>query len=405
MVSSLAFGLAQTGVEVALVTGRYRHDDPARTLPRRETIRGVGVHRIATSHFGRLRLAGRAADYASFHAGAALWCLTHLRHGDIVVACTDPPLLSVTLAAACATRGARLVNWLHDIFPEVAIELGMIARHGRLARLCLAARDWSLRRAVRNVVPTVAMGRGLRKRGIDDRMTTIIPYWSEEDEIRPIAMMDNALRAEWGLEDCFVVGYSGNFGRAHDFATLLDAAENLLGEPRIRFLLIGGGFGRQWLEDEIRRRGLINVVLRPQQPRERLAESLSVADVHLVSLRPALEPYIVPSKLYGIMAAGRAVLFVGASDGEVAIILRSQGIGHTVAIGEGAALAARIVELRRDRNGCEAMGCRAREAFESDHRRSRAVTDWLELLGTVETQGHHATTRHIDLFRWLGRDR
>lgn len=407
MVSSLAFGLAEAGTNVVIVTGRYRHDDPEVALPRRESIGGVEVHRIATSHFGRQRLAGRAADYASFHAGAAIWCLARLRRGDIVVSSTDPPLLSVTLAVACAIRGARLVNWLHDIFPEVAIELGMIDRRSRRAQWLLAARDWSLRRAVRNVAPTAAMARGLGTRGIEECTIAIVPYWSEENEIRPVGATENPLRTQWGLKDKFVVGYSGNFGRAHEFATLLDAAERLRKEPRVRFLLIGGGYGRRQVEDETRRRRLDNVLLRPLQPREQLAESLCAADVHLVSLLPALEPYVVPSKLYGILAAGRPALFVGAGDGEVATLLHAQALGHTVAIGDGAALAARILEMSQAGIAGEAMGRRARKAFERDHLRSRAIADWLELFRGLEPRpaGRRGADRRFGLFGRLGRNR
>lgn len=384
MVSSLAFGLAAEGVEVEIVTGRYRHDDPRTAMPHRETIDDVAVHRIATSHFGRARLTGRAADYASFHASVSLWCLAHVRRGDVVIACTDPPLLSVSLAAALAVRGGLLVNWLHDVFPEVAIELGMIERRSLVARLTLRMRDWSLRRAVRNVVPTLAMARGLRGRGIADETLAIVPYWSEEEEIRPVPASANALRREWGLDDRFVVGYSGNFGRAHEFLTLLDAAEALRGEPQIHFVLIGGGHGRAQVEAEIDRRGLTNIHLRPLQPRHRLAESLSVADVHLVSLLPALEPYVIPSKLYGIMAAGRPVLFVGSREGEVAMTLRTHEFGHAVDIGQGLALAAKISALQANRLTCEAMGRNARQAFESEHLRSRAVGEWLGLLGAMD---------------------
>jgi len=385
MVSSLAFGLAKAGVSVQIVTSRYRHQDPAAALPAAETIGGVTIHRIGTSGFGRARLAGRAADYASFHARAALWCLMHVRQNDIVIACTDPPLLSVSVAAPTALRRGRLVNWLHDVFPEVAIELGLVARTGRLARLSLAMRDWSLRRAIRNVVPTAAMAGVLHDRGIAGDGVALIPYWSEEDEIRPIAPGDNGLRREWGFDNAadFVIGYSGNFGRAHEFATVLEAAEHLRDDPHIRFLLVGGGHGRRQVGEHVQRRALANVRLQSLQPRERLAESLSVADVHLVSLRPSLEPYVVPSKLYGIMAVARPVLFVGAGDGEVATVLRSHGIGHTVAIGESRALAARILEMQRDRTACEAMGRRARQVFERDHLRSRAVSAWLSLLKAI----------------------
>lgn len=394
IVSSLAFGLAARGIQVDVLAGRYRHDDANSALPSRETVQGVVVHRLVATHFGRAHLAGRAADYASFHARAALWCLAHVRPGNIVVACTDPPLLSVSLAAAIAPRGGHLLNWLHDVFPEVAIELGVIERARLSARWTLAVRDWSLRRAVRNVVPTVSMAHGLASRGIRGGIFNILPYWSEEDEIIPVKPGDNALRKAWGLEAAFVVGYSGNFGRAHEFDTLLDAAETLRDDPGIRFLLIGNGFGRPHVEAEIRRRGLdATIVLRPLQPRTHLSESLGVADIHLISLLPALEPYVIPSKLYGIMAAGRPAFFIGSADGEVANTLRRHDCGDAVPIGEGRALATRILALQQNPVRREAMGANARAGFEQDHSKARAMTAWAGLLREIHSGSNEAPPR------------
>ncbi|BCP53494.1 glycosyltransferase WbuB [Kaistia sp. 32K] len=383
MVSSLAFGLAAQGIEVHVLASRFRHDDPDSALPRLSSIHAVRVHRLAATHFGRSGLAGRASDYLSFHAAVASWCLRHIHRDDIVIACTDPPLLSVTLAAVLAGRGARLVTWLHDIFPEVAIELGVVGKGGPLARLTLALRDGSLCRAHCNVVPTDAMARALRARDIAPDTTAVIPYWSEE-EIVPIEAGQNRLRCEWGLGEGFVVGYSGNFGRAHEFGTLLDAAEHLREDPGIRFLLIGGGFARKSIEAEIARRRLGNIELRPLQPRDRLSESLGIADVHLISLLPKLEPYVVPSKLYGILAAGRPAIFIGAGDGEVASALRRHDCGETVPIGAGELLANRIRALRDDPALRSARCERARLAFETTHGRERGVAEWTALLRGVE---------------------
>jgi colanic acid biosynthesis glycosyl transferase WcaI len=384
MVSSLAFGQAAQNVKVTILASRFRHDDPHDPLPRREDLDGVSVHRLPASHYGRAGLAGRAADYLSFHAAAALWCLRHVRRGDIVIACTDPPLLSVTLAASLAGRGAHLVNWLHDLFPEVAIELDVLTRTGVVAWALLGLRDWSLGLARTNVVPTDAMAQALGLRGVASGKTAIIPYWSEE-AIVPVHPDDNRLRREWNLADPFVVGYSGNFGRAHEFRTLLDAADLLRDEPGIRFLLIGGGYARRHVEEEIRRRRLANVVLRPLQARARLTESLSVADVHLISLLPALEPYVVPSKLYGILAAARPAIFIGASDGEVAMALRRHGCGETVSIGDAPALARQIIALQRNPAMREARGANARLAFDIAHRREHGLAAWTTLLQGIAT--------------------
>lgn len=385
MVSSLAFGLAERGLAVEVLASRQKHDEAAPGLRRYEQLHGVRIHRLASTGFGRAGLAGRAADYASFQAAAMLWCLAHLRRDDLVIACTDPPLLSVSMAAAIAIRGGRFVNWLHDVFPEVATELGVLRRDGYAARVARALRDWSLRRAAINLVPTASMAVEIRRVGRRPSAVLTIPYWSE-DGIEPVSPGDNPLRTEWGLQDAFVVGYSGNFGRAHEFGTLIDAATQLRDAGNIRFLLVGSGFGRARLEAEVRRRGLQNVVFRPLQPRERLAQSLSAPDLHLISLQPQLEPYVVPSKLYGIMAAGRPAIFIGAEGGEVATALREHGCGETVTIGAGADLAGRIIALREDTSRRMEMGAKARRAFERRHRRDAAIEKWVEILGALANQ-------------------
>src|SRR5882724_4124885 len=120
MLSDLAFRLAGHGVSVSIVTSRQRYENSRASLPPYEELGNVHVHRVPTATQGRARLAGRALDYASFHAAAALKLLHLLSRGDVVVAKTDPPLISIAVSRVASWKGALLVNWLQDLFPEVA---------------------------------------------------------------------------------------------------------------------------------------------------------------------------------------------------------------------------------------------------------------------------------------------
>lgn len=376
MVSGLAFSLARKGFSVAAIAGRQSYGNEA-TLPPRECIDGVDIHRLAASSFGRGRLAGRAADYATFQMSAAAWIIAHASRGDICVACTDPPLLSVAAALPLKLRGAHLVNWVMDLFPEAAMELGVVPRTGPASRFALVLRDQSLRTAALTICPIEAMTRHLERRiGPRSRLTTV-HHWADDAEIHPVDPSGNTIRAEWGLEDAFVVGYSGNFGRAHEFATLLAAASALRSETDIRFLMIGDGQQRADTEAEARRLGLTNMIFRPYQPRERLAESLGAADVHIVSLLPSLEHCIIPSKFYGVLAAGRPTIFIGDGNGAVATAVREGGCGDTVRPGDWAGLAARIVRLRDAREERLRMGVRARTLLHREYTLDRGVARWL----------------------------
>ena len=379
MLSDLAFFLAAAGHAVEVVTSRQRYDDAGALLPADELVRGVHVHRVDTTRFGRDRLAGRAADYASFYAAAGRQLARIARRGTVIVAKTDPPLISVVAGAVARRRGARLVNWVQDVFPEVAVALGMKVLHGPQGRAARWLRDRSLRAAAANVVVGERMADVARRGGADDGSLHVIHNWADCSGIRPVDSDANPLRGEWGMEGAFVACYSGNMGRAHEFDTIVDAAAQLA-QSDVRFLFIGGGPQRRAVETAVAERGLANIAFRPYQPRDSLSYSLGVGDVHLVSLRPELEGYIFPSKLYGILAAGRPTIFIGAADGEIAQLVEREGIGLAVPQGDAAALRDSLLRLAHDPALCAEMGVRARRLLGDRYDGAIALARWKSML-------------------------
>jgi colanic acid biosynthesis glycosyl transferase WcaI len=390
LLSDLAFLLAERQYHVEVISGRYGYDDSERVFRPSETIDRVIVHRVWTSRFGRDNLVGRAIDYATFYLAAAwrLWRLA--RSGDVVIAKTDPPLLSVVAAMVCRLRGVTLINWLQDIFPETAQRLdvgGVVARpaYGPLQQL----RNFSLRVAHANVVLGDRMARYVGSLGLPSDRVSIIHNWADGRAVSPIAHHENPLRTEWGLNDAFVVAYSGNLGRAHEIDTLVGAMQLVAagrdtasaGEsPAVLWLIVGGGAALPRLKAEVAWRGLTSVRFKPYQPRAYLAQSLSAADVHLVSLRPELEGLIVPSKFYGIAAAGRATIFIGDKDGEIARLVARHRCGFTVGVGDSAKLAQMVLDLAADRVTCLEMEQNARRAFEAEFDKPNAVARWEKLI-------------------------
>jgi len=357
MVAGLAFFLAERGHEVVAITSRQRYDEPRERLAKRERVRGVEVVRVATTRFGRAFLPGRAIDYATFYASAFVALLRRARRGTVVVAMTDPPLISIVAALAAKLRGARLVNWTQDLFPEVATALGM-----RIPRVLARLRDRSLRAAANNVALGERMAERIRAGGA---RATVRHNWADAS-LHPIAV----------AHDRFVVAYSGNLGRAHDAATIIGAMRRLANDARIRFVFTGGGAQL----DAVKRAAADNVRFEPYQPVERLSESLSAADAHLVTLRPELEGLIVPSKFYGVLAVGRAVIFIGACDGELARLIVEHDCGVVVEQGDDAALAASIEELAANRERAAAMGARGRALYESRFAPAIALAEWERIL-------------------------
>jgi glycosyltransferase involved in cell wall biosynthesis len=353
MLSDLAFHLAERGRKVVIVTSRQRYDDARARLPGREIVRGVEVRRVWSTRFGRAFLPGRAVDYLTFYISAWFALLRNASRDSTIVALTDPPLISVVAAVAAMLRGARLINWTQDLFPEVAEALGM-----RALRVLRPARNWSLRRARTNV----ALGESMAARLPN---AIVIHNWA-----------DAALHPVDVPHERFVVGYSGNLGRAHDAQTMLAAILKLRDDAGIEFLITGGGAQLEAIRGE----ELPNVRFAGYAPRERLSESLSSADAHLVTLLPALEGLIVPSKFYGVLAVARPVLFVGAPDGDLARIIRTHDCGYVIDPGDGDALAACIRELASDRERARAIGARGRRLYEEQFAPRSALASWERIL-------------------------
>ena len=341
--TDLAFHLASRGWEVRAITSRQRYDDARARLAARDSAKGVHIERVWSTRFGRAGLLGRAFDYLTFYFSA--WRAIRREREAIVVAMTDPPLLSVIAALA----SKRVVNWVQDLFPEVAEALGI--RVPGVKRL----RDWSLRRAKANVVLGDLMAARVPR-------AVVIHNWADGD-LRPIEQSNES----------FSVGYSGNLGRAHEFQTLLDAMRRLEG---VRFVFTGGGAQLARVKAE----APANAEFRDYVPRAQLSESLSSVDAHLVSLRPALEGLIVPSKFYGILAVARPVIFIGARDGELSRLIDKYGCGVVVEPGDVEGLVRAVESLARDREQAAAMGARGRELYLQRFAPRHAFAAWERVL-------------------------
>lgn len=387
ILSDLAFDLADAGREVHLVTSRQIYDDPKAALPERETINGVDVHRVASTGFGRAALIGRSIDYVSFYRSVRR-CLDELvRPGNIVIAKTDPPLMSVVARPVARRNGARLVNWLQDIYPETAVELGVPFMRGPVAASLAALRNVTLREAAATVVVGDLMACKVEALGAPAERVHVIPNWCNDEDIRLVPNADNPLRQEWNLADKFVLGYSGNLGRAHDFETVLGAAERLRDEPRVAFLMIGGGKRYAELSAAVQTRGLAGAFrFLPYQARTLLSYSLGAADVHWVSLDPRLEGLIVPSKFYGIAAASKPIIVIGDPNGELGRLVQRNACGFAIAPGDSEALAATLRQVLNAPQAVLDTGGRARKMLDAHFTRRQGLARWRQLLNRLDAE-------------------
>jgi len=374
--TELAEDLVAGGLKVTALASRGTYLGGER-LAARESHRDIEIVRLPATSFGKRTLLHRALDYASFYASAASRLATLPRY-DVLIALTTPPLIAATGLVAKALKGTKLVYWVQDIYPEVAVAIEALRPRSLLARTMAAASRMVMRRAD----AVVALGEEMRKRciaaGAQPDRAVVIPNWSDPAVVRSVPHDANDLRQELANGARTVVMYSGNIGRGHDVATLIGAARLLRGVCDISFVFIGEGANRG--EVAVAARELPNVRLVPYQSRERLSHSLSAGDLHLIALSSEIEGLIEPSKLYGIMAAGRPALFVGPPRSEVARTIERERCGRVIRNGDAEGLTAAIRELAGDPVEREAMGQRGRAALEQRYARCIATARFRELL-------------------------
>ena len=378
IISDLAFHLARQGHEVEAIASQAVYEGGKR-LPRAETVNGVVIRRVWAPSLGKRSALGRVADFACYVFGS-LAVAMFSRRADRLVILTNPPMYPLVGLLLKLFRREPYVYVLMDLFPDAFVRAGLLKPKGLLTRLLARLTKATFRRARKIVSLGTCMSCAIERYGVPCEKIEIVHNWANEDAIRPLPQADNPLRAELGLGEKFVVMYSGNMGVAHRFEDILAAAYSLRDREDIHFLFVGAGVRQRQIEDFRDEHKLGSITVMGYFPREQLTYSLPLGDAHFVSVREGFEGLVVPSKSYGIMAAGRPIIYQGNSGGEVARMLRDEGGGVIVPEGDADGLARTIARWADRRDEAQQMGDKAREVFEQGYTERIGLRRYQEIL-------------------------
>jgi colanic acid biosynthesis glycosyl transferase WcaI len=377
LLGELCEDLSAAGHDVEVIASQGTYLGGGR-LGRFQRLGGVSIRRTWATTLGKRTTVHRATDYMTFWMSAIAGALLGPRP-DVLLALTTPPMIALGVANVARLRRIPLVTWNQDVYPETAAALGVLSATGAAYHTLLATASLTHRLTTKIVALSEGMAERLVAQGAPRSKLRVIPNWADGGAIRPVPRSENAFRRMHGLEEHFVAMYSGNIGAGHDVETLVHAARMLsLTSPEIAFVFIGEGARRRQAEELAQ--GLRNVRFLPYQPKEDLAASLSAADVHLVSLRDGLDGLLVPSKVYGILASGRPLCYVGPATCEAAKIVRRDGLGWEGRNGDAGGLARAVAELAGNRVRWRALCERARRTFETRYDRRVCFAQWSETL-------------------------
>jgi len=346
----------------------------------REWRDNIEIVRVKTFIAKNEGLARRTLDFFSFMFGAYFAGLITKRP-DIVIATSPQFFTAVGGWALAATRRLPFIFELGDLWPRSIVAVGAL-QAGPTVALLERVELFLYRRAARVVALTQAFKDDLVRRGISPEKIDVIRNGVDLPRYAP-RPRDEALAAEWGLSENFVVGYVGTHGMAHDLGKVLDAAEQLReSEPRLRFLLVGAGAERDQLVATARLRRLDNVVFRPLQPKERMPAVWSLCNIALIHLKnmPAFAE-VLPSKIFEAMGMGLPIM-LAAPEGEASRLLAEDAAGLWVPAGDPAALAAACHRLSVDRALRESLAANSLKAAPR-HTREQQASLFIDVIDSI----------------------
>ncbi len=347
--TDLATGLALRGNHVTVLCGEggYANVSAGALAP------PVNVIRVKALPFSKSKVT-RLLSYLSFYASAFVRGLTAPK-ADVVVSLTTPPLISLLGSAIKMLRGSRHFIWEQDIYPDVAIDLNYIRKGGLADRVTGVLADFSRRHADGIIALGECMKQRLVLRGIPAAKISIAENWSSAESITPMERPGDPKE--------LVLLYSGNLGLAHDVDTISGAMKNLREDNRFRFLFVGSGGKRRQLQEFCETNSIHKMEMRGYVSRDKLSEGLAAGDIGLVTQSNVCWGTVVPSKVYGILAAGRPVLFIGPKVATPALVIERHDCGWQVDPGDVEGLTRLLVRLAENPHAVREAGIRARQAL------------------------------------------
>jgi colanic acid biosynthesis glycosyl transferase WcaI len=370
LLTDVARGLVDRGHEVTVICagGGYAPEDFANAP-------AVRIHRVNALPFVRGPL-GRILSYASFFLTAAFEGL-RLQRPDVVVTLTTPPLISLIGSFLQQWRGSRHFIWEMDVYPDVATDVDYFSRGGWIDRLTGWLADYSRHRCERILALGPCMEARLIARGIAADKIQVAENWADSAVIEAQPMRQQQGRLS--------LLYSGNLGLAHDIETLKGAIEELKEDARFQFVFAGGGTHHKELERWCNERGIHGVEFRSYSNRSSLGASLGSGDIGLVTQHARCLGSVVPSKIYGLMAAARPILFIGPAASTVSQVIRRFGCGWHIECGDAAGLSRLLRSLVSHPERVTDAARRAHRAFLNHYDREIGVARVCRLIGA---EGH-----------------
>lgn len=331
-VTELAEALVAQGVDLEVLAGPPTVMDRTSIIPRRMVKDGIRIFRVWGTRFPKLSLIGKLANHVTYTVSVFLNVMTRKLDCPVLVF-TNPPFVVGACAVASLFRPIRMIYVVFDVYPDTAVQAGVLSPMGLTTRIWNRFNRFCFSRSEKIVVIGRCMERVIQEQlpQSDRHKLVRMHVWADESGIQN--KTNTLYRNKWGVTDRFVLGYSGNLGRFHDIDTIISAAKILQSQPA-EFVFVGEGHAKASAQATVARDQLRNVQFHTYVPREELGAVLSAFDIGLVALKKGQEGLSVPSKTFGLMAAGKPIIGIMAADSEIGLVIQETQCGWVVEPGD-----------------------------------------------------------------------
>ena len=388
---TIAKYMVQNGWDVTVAAGRpYYPGLQQKRLPRESTIDGVRVKRLWCTSLSKKNPLGRILNLFSFQLSLLFFCLS-LSADQTVLVGTAPPFGVSCAGIARRIKKYKLVFTVQDLYPDAIAAAGMMSPQS----FAYKSMEKRMRKAIArcDLVQTISTDMSAHLKSVYGANDVRLIYNVSPQQIQPV---DNAaMKQKKGYSGKLIIQYSGNFGVAHEYKTLLDTVRILKNDPDILFQISGSGSNYEKLQQCCLSEGLKNIIFEGYAPLDQLEDHLGLADLSLVIFDSSFKNILLPSKYYGILASGRGVLLISGSENDISRDIKNTGCGCVFNHGESENLAKKLRDFAKNPDLVLHMGLRSRSLYDEKYdTNAKLLPAWKTLLDSAGSINKNNQSKH-----------
>ncbi len=380
---ALARGFVERGYRVRVISQRGLKDvvPTGKPLKKKEIFKGIEIHRLPDA-FSNRTLFQKSLRHSIFYLVLLLKLILSTSRESHLFVISTPPFIGFIVTLVKIFKQYRFSLAVRDVYPDAMVSYGIIKEDGFIYRFLNSAMKISFQYADRIFSLGPYLSERIKNKVVSEDKIVEIPNCGF-DGLYPMKREDNPLLSEMGLKDKFIVLYSGNHGYGNEFDTILEGAKRLSRElDDIFFVFRGGGsrFGEvlSFKDDNPD----THILTFNYLPFDQLNYGLNLAHISLITMRENWEGVIVPSKIYGIMAVGSPIVYVGP-ESDTSWTIKKHNCGFIVNNGSVDEFVKRIKELYHNEVLRKEMGGRARRGYEEEYTREKVIERYLSLMSSI----------------------